>query len=63
MSLRPPPSHHGGPKVFPDALDAVHLEDGEVVDGEQVGADVGAQDALQGAVKVGTVEVVEHPGA
>jgi hypothetical protein len=43
-------------------LSGVHGEDGEVVDGEQLGADVATEGFLERAVKLGGVELVEHLG-
>ena len=43
-------------------LGGVHGEDGEVVDGEQLGADVATEGFLERAVELGGVELVEHPG-
>ena len=41
-------------------LRGVHREHGEVVDDEQLGADVATQDAFERAVKLGAVQFVEH---
>ena len=41
-------------------LGGVHGEDGEVVDDEELGSDVAAEGAFEGAVKLGAGELVEH---
>jgi len=41
-------------------LGGVHGEDREVVDDEQVGADVATQGAVEGAVDLGAMQVAEH---
>ena len=41
-------------------LRRVHGEDGEVVDGEQLGGEVATEDAVESAVELGAVEIVEQ---
>jgi hypothetical protein len=42
-------------------LGRIHLENGEVVDHQELGLLVAAQSAVEAAVELGAVEVVEHP--
>jgi hypothetical protein len=44
-------------------LCGVHGEHGEVVNDEQLGAHVASEGAFEGAVDLGAVQVIEHPGA
>jgi hypothetical protein len=41
-------------------LRRVHGEDGEVVDGEQLGGEVATEDAVEAAMELGAVEIVEQ---
>ncbi len=41
-------------------LRGVHGEDGEVVDGEELGGEVATKDAIKAAVELGAVEIVEQ---
>jgi hypothetical protein len=41
-------------------LGRIHGEDGEVIDGEQLGGAVATEDAVEAAIKLGAVEIVEE---